>query len=260
MNPLLHTSAKASHYDTSAEHYDAFNEENSKIINQFIEKTLQKYNVKTVLDLTCGTGSQVFWLAKRGYDVVGSDINAKMLSIAKEKAQKEALDIPFLKGDMRTAKVGTFDAVITIFNSVGHLTKSDFEKTMRNIHRNLNEGGIYIFDIFNLSYLMKDNNITKLTIDWQTITDNAKIREIQYSTIDKNGTLASYTIDHVQTASDKPKISKSSQTLQVYTAKQLKEMLQRNGFKVLRQCGIDGSRFIENKTERIMTIAKKATL
>jgi SAM-dependent methyltransferase len=43
-----------------------------------------------------------------------------------------------------------FDAVITIFNAVGHLTKSGFEKAIRNIHRNLNAGGIYVFDILNL--------------------------------------------------------------------------------------------------------------
>lgn len=42
----------------------------------------------------------------------------------------------------------------------------------------------------------------------------------------------------------------------VYTAKQLEKMLQRNGFKVLRYCEIDGSRFVENKTERIFMIAK----
>jgi len=55
----------------------------------------------------------------------------------------------------------------------------------------------------------------------------------------------------------KPKISRASQTLQVYTAKQLTEMLQRNGFSVVDKCGIDGSKFVESKTERILMIAKK---
>jgi hypothetical protein len=53
------------------------------------------------------------------------------------------------------------------------------------------------------------------------------------------------------------KISRSSQTLQSYSTKQLTEMLQRNGFRVLDQCGIDGSKFIENTTERIFMLAKK---
>lgn len=256
MTKAPHRSAKPSHYDEEAKHYDAFNEDNSRVANQTIENVLKRYKVKTVLDLTCGTGSQVFWLEKRGYEVVGSDINAHMLKIARKKAKKEKLDITFLEGDMRTVKVGKFDAVITIFNAIGHLTKSSFEKAMRNIGKNLKEGGIYVFDIMNLSYLMKDDRITSLTIDWQKVTDNAKIREIQYSTIDKGGILASYTINYVQKGFGKPKISRSEQTLQLYTLKQLKEMLQRNGFKVLEVCEIDGSKFDEEESDRIVVTAR----
>jgi len=258
MKHLSHSTAKPSHYNKEASSYDAFNENSSKPINQLIENILEKHSVKTVLDLTCGTGSQVFWLAKRGYKVIGTDINSGMLKIARSKARKEKLALKFIIGDMRTLKVGEFDAVITIFNAVGHLTKFDFEATMRNVHQNLKDGGLYIFDIFNLSYLLDGNNITKLTIDWQEIVGDTKIREIQYSTISKEGILASYDTYYEQKGYDTPKISKSSQTLQVYTAKQLKEMLQRNGFTVLDQCGIDGSELIENKSERILTIAKKS--
>jgi len=257
MNNPSHYSTKPSHYNKEALHYDAFNEKNSRLINQLIEKNLSKHHIKTVLDFTCGTGSQVFWLSKRRYEVVGYDINSKMLGIAKRKAKKEKLDIKFIKGDMRTTQAGQFDAVITIFNAVGHLTQADFEKAMRNIRENLNDRGLYVFDIFNLSYLLKDDNITTLTIDWQKKYGNIAAREIQYSTIDKSGILTSYTTSHLQEGKAKPKISRSTQTLQVYTAKQLVEMLQRNGFKVLRQCGIDGSRFTENTADRIVTIARK---
>ncbi len=34
-------------------------------------------------------------------------------------------------------------------------------------------------------------------------------------------------------------------------------MLARNGFKVLGQYSIDGSKFSEQKTERILTVARK---
>lgn len=257
MNRISHTTAKASHYTEQAKTYDAFTEENSKITNETIEKILKKHKVKGVLDLTCGTGSQVFWLAKRGYEVMGSDINAPMLKVARNRAKKEKLAVKFLKGDMCTTKIGKFDAVISIFNSVGHLTKRDFEKAMKNIHANLKVGGIYVFDINNLSYLLKDNNITTLTIDWQTINKNTKTRAIQYSTIDKSGILASYTTMCEQKDNNKPKISSDTQTLQVYASAQLTEMLQRNNFKVVGKCGIDGKRFVENKSDRIVMIAKK---
>lgn len=257
MKSVSHKTAKSSDYDKEAESYDAFNEKHSTIINQTIEKILSHYNATTVLDLTCGTGSQVFWLTRRGFTVVGSDINAKMLKVAQEKAKEEKLEISFIKGDMRTLQVGEFDAVITIFNSIGHLTKADFEKTLQNIRGNLKKDGLYIFDIANLTYFLKDNNITDLTVDWLTTTDDTQFRDIQYSIISNDGILALYTISIVQKGSDNPKISKSVKTLQIYTADQLKELLNKNGFKVLEQCDIDGSKFVEDKTDRILTIAQK---
>ncbi len=257
MKLLSHQTAKPSYYNKEAESYDAFNEANSALINATLEKILQKYHVKTVLDLTCGTGSQVFWLTKCGFEVVGSDINAKMLKIAKEKAKHENLDLKFIKGDMRSVQVGEFDAAITIFNSIGHLTKTDFKKALQNIKGNLKDGGIYIFDIANLDYYLKDKHITELTIDWMTATDDTQYRDIQYSIIDTDGILTFYTTSIVQKDGAKPKISKWAKTLQLYTAQQLKEMLSKNGFKVIEQCNIDGSPFIEDRTDRIFTIAQK---
>ncbi len=253
----LHRNAKPSHYNSQAEQYDTLNEERSELINRTIEGILKKHGAKTILDLTCGTGSQVFYLAKQGYEVVGSDISSKMLQIARKKSEDQNRAIRFIQGDMRTVQAGHFDGAITIFNAVGHLTKRDFEKAMTNIHKNLTGGGLYLFDIFNLSYLLADDNITKLTIDWQKRTAHATVRKIQYSTIDPGGTLASYTISHVQEGSNKPRVSKSTQTLQVYTATQLQEMLHRTGFKVLNQTSVDGSELVEDQTECILTTAQK---
>ena len=279
MKRLSHQSAKPSHYNKEAESYDAFNEKNSEVINQTIETILQNYNVKTVLDLTCGTGSQVFWLAQRGFTVIGSDINAKMLKIAKDKAtrrrqgyggqgENEKLDIQFIKGDMRTTQLGEFDAVITIFNTIGHLTKTDFEKALQNVRNNLKKDGLYIFDIANLNYFLQGKNISDLTIDWITMSDDTQFRDIQYSIIGTDGILRLYTTSIVQKRAlpdvtqgaqtgEKLKISKSVKTLQIYSAHQLKEMLTKHGFTVMEQCDIDGSKFIEDRTDRILTIAQK---
>lgn len=257
MKAPSHQSAKPSHYNEEAEHYDSFNEKTSAVINGVLEKILKQHNAKTVLDLTCGTGSQVFWLTKCGFDVAGSDINKKMLQVAKSKAKKEKLSLRFLLGDMRTIQVGKFDAVITIFNAIGHLTKIDFERAILNIRDNLHDGGLYIFDIFNLDFLLKDNQITSLTIDWQENKGHTKNRVIQYSTINQEGILASYTTLIEQTDTLFPKISKSQQTLQIYSAQQLKDMLRKLGFKVLNQYAVDGSTFIKDKSDRILTIAQK---
>jgi SAM-dependent methyltransferase len=181
-----------------------------------------------------------------------------MLSVAHNKAKRKELDLTFVKGDMRTSTLGVFDAVLTIFNAIGHLTKNDFEKAMQNVYYNLKTGGIYIFDIFNLEYFLEDDNITKLTIDWMEVKDNKKLREIQYSTVNDEGVLASYTTSFECEFSGKTtKTHEGSQTLQIYSADQLKDMLERNGFDLILQRGLESQHFSKTKTERILTVARK---
>ena len=247
-----HTTAKPSHYDNDASSYDALNEDHSKIINSTIEKILKKHSAKSVLDMTCGTGSQVFWLNKAGFEVTGSDISAKMLERAKSKALQTGLDLNFIEGDIRNLQVGKFDAAITIFNAIGHLTKADFELAIRNIYNNLNPGGLYIFDINNLEYLLHQDNITKLTIDWLKQTSNGSVRKIQYSTISNDGVLASYT-----TTCENETISNDKQTLQVYSAKQLTKMLENSGFKVIDITATDGKVFSNTESDQILITAQR---
>lgn len=254
-NLIQHTSALSSHYDKEAQHYDAFNEVRSASTNNLIANILDKHHVKTVLDLACGTGSQVFWLTDKHFNVVGVDINEKMLSIAQQKANQKSKSIYFKRGDMRSSQMGKFDAVLTIFNAIGHLTKEDFELALQNIHTNLNQGGLYIFDIFNLDYLSHADNITKLTIDWQKKSGNTLAREIQYSTISKDGILTSYDIYHEQVDQESPEISTATQTLQVYNSLQLRNILKKNGFEIIQQIDITGTELKPFETERILTVA-----
>ena len=223
-------------------------------VNRHIEKILKKNHAETVLDFACGTGSQIFWLARRGHKVVGVDISYGMLKIAKEIAGKEKIKVKLMAGDMRTTKIGKFDAVLTIFNAVGHLTKKGFEKAIRNIYRNLNEGGLYVFDIFNLD--CRKNK--KMEMDLTRNFSDIKIRKIQHCKLDqKSGILWCDDEFDVQKGHSRSKIFKGRFPLQIYAAKDLKEMLTRNGFEILGQYNIDGSKFSKRSTERIMTVAKK---
>lgn len=244
-------------YSTLSKYYDALTQGNDDSKNTVIEAILKKHHVKTVLDLTCGTGAQTLFLAKKGYQVVGGDISPALLEIARDKAKQDNLDIEFIEGDMRTIKVGHFDALITIFNAIGHLTKDEFERALQNISNNLKAGGIYIFDILNLE-AMTDATVTNLAMNLTTVIDDTTVHNIQRSTLDKeSGLLTSYDEFSIQEGSDKPQIFKDNFTLQLYTSQELQEMLTRNGFEVLDQYGIDGSKFSKKTTKSILTIAKK---
>ncbi len=73
-------------YQEKPEYFDAHNvNESTEAKNAFIEKQLKAHNVKTVMDMACGTGSQVFYLAKHGYEVIGSDFSPALLEQARRK-------------------------------------------------------------------------------------------------------------------------------------------------------------------------------
>ena len=69
--------------------------------------------------------------------------------------------------------------------------------------------------------------------------------------------LTSYDNYTIQKNADKPTRINNKFSLQIYTAKELREMLLRNGFKTLDQYGIDGSEFSHKQTNNILTVAKK---
>ncbi len=226
--------------------------------NHFIDRILSQHKVKTVLDFTCGTGAQLFGLTTLGYQVTGVDLSPFLLKIAREKSQQKKLGVELIEGDVRETQVGSFDAAITIFNAIGHLTKTDFEKGIRNIHENLVNGGLYVFDIFNLN-AMTDDAIKNLAMDVKVRTGNTKIYHSQNSEIDReNGRLTSYDCFNIEKECNEPKVLKDKFTLQIYTARELRRILIRNGFEVLGQYELNGSKLSEQETVNMLTVAKKS--
>lgn len=245
-------------YQQLPEFFDAHNiNEQTTAKNSLIETLLKAQQVKTVLDMTCGTGSQVFYLAERGYDVIGSDFSPALIAQAKKKAQALNLTITFMDGDMRTVKAGKFDAVITIFNAIGHLTKADFETALKNICDNLHSHGVYIFDIFNLQAI-SDQVIDDFKMDIKDDVNGVKIHNIQYSEIDRvNGLLTSHDCYTISKDNSESVMHKNTFSLQIYTASELKKILERNGLDVIQQYDMDGHLFEPEKSLSILTVARK---
>lgn len=260
MNNKEHKLGLPLEYQQMPEYFDAHNiSKDTEAKNAFIEKLLKEQKVKTVLDMTCGTGSQVFYLSERGYEVVGSDFSPALLDKARSKAKEKNRHITFIDGDMRTVKIGKFDAVITIFNAIGHLTKADFEKALQNIHVNLKDSGIYIFDIFNLQAIT-DQVIDAFKMDIETVVNDVKIRNIQHSEIDReHGLLISHDRYIILRKNGEPEIHTNTFSLQIYTTAELQAMLERNGFKVIGQYDMHGNKFVAEKSLNILTVAKKKT-
>lgn len=228
--------------------------------NKIVEKILRKYNSKSVLDMACGTGAQVFYLIKLGYQVLGSDFSPGLLEIARNKALQQNIAVDFIDADMRYFQAGQFDAVITIDNAIGHLVKDDFNIAIANIYKNLKSDGIYVFDILNLD-AMTDEVIAadskKMTSDNIT-SDGTIIHNLRHATVDRNnGVLTSDEIITIQKGGEKKQI-KNKCSLQIYTINELNDRLSKNNFKVIEQHKIDAYTFHrDDQGYSILTVAMK---
>jgi SAM-dependent methyltransferase len=79
---------------------------------------------RSILDVTCGIGTQSIGLAKLGYSVTASDVCARVIARAKVEAQKRCVEIEFAVCDVREAGAHhgrRFDVVISADNSITHL-------------------------------------------------------------------------------------------------------------------------------------------
>lgn len=218
-------------YQAIPEYFDAWNNgEDTEVKNDFLEEILKKNGVKTVLDMTCGTGSQVFYLAERGYDVTGSDFSPALLDQARKKALDKNLNLQFIDGDVRSLRVGQFDAVITMFNAVGHLTKFGFEQAMRNVFENLKDGGLYVFDLFDLE-ATTPNVMADFACCMKANVDGITVLKSQCSVLnEKRGRLTSYDVYTFQKNGQKPRTKDHAFSLQLYRAQELSALLLRTGF------------------------------
>jgi ubiquinone/menaquinone biosynthesis C-methylase UbiE len=82
-----------------------------------IVKLFKKNGVKRVLDLGCGSGRHVVYLAKHGFEVYGIDIAKSGIKIAKEWLKEEGLKANLKVGDIYKKlpyKDNFFDAIICI--------------------------------------------------------------------------------------------------------------------------------------------------
>lgn len=80
--------------------------------------------VRSLLDVSCGIGTQAIGLAQLGYDVTASDLSPEEVERARLEAGRRDLSIAFSVTDMResfTHHARQFDVVFSCDNSVPHL-------------------------------------------------------------------------------------------------------------------------------------------
>ncbi len=254
---------KEFNYDFLAEHYDALDldaetwGEYYEEHNSYIDNLFKVAGVKTVLDLTCGTGLQSVYLAQRGYLIKANDSSKEMLKVARKKA-KELPNITFSHKNLLDMPEKEYDAVISSFNSLSHLKQTKFNVAMKKVFRMLASDGLFVFDIFNTGYLLSMVEQGYWFIDSMSEKDDQKVVRHMYNSINqKTGVLSTKIRLCEQQGIQETVVTETYFDRISYTKRDLVELLERTGFEVLEVTDIDGSKFNDKSSEYISVIARK---
>lgn len=141
-------------YHAIAKVYDRINAEiDYDAWADFVEENFRRHlteRPELLLDLACGTGSMALTLARRGYDMIGVDGSADMLTVAMDRAREAGHpEILYLLQDMRAFELyGTVGAVTCCLDSINYLTDDgDLEKCFAAVHNYLDPDGLFLFDV-----------------------------------------------------------------------------------------------------------------
>ena len=241
-------------YSGFAAHYDNFtqNVDYARRADYILELAAKfGHTPRQVLDVACGTGSFTLEFAKRGLDVIGVDISADMLAVARARTDKS--DILFLQQDMCQLDLyGTVDTAVCMLDGVNHIAdEDDVDRFFGRMALFVEPGGLFIFDA-NTLYKHREilacncfvyEHDTAVCI-WRNnlLDDNATV-EISLDIFEEaDGVYRRYCEDFEQRA---------------YTPEFFKQTLLKNGFDTLGVFDDLSMRELKDDSQRMIVVARK---
>lgn len=190
---------------------------------QILER--EQLQVRTAVDLACGTGSVTLLLAQAGLRVIGVDMSEEMLCIAQQKVQ--GMDDPPLFVCQRLEQLQLargVDLAVCALDSMNYITDpACCREALRRIYRVLNPGGCFIFDI---------NTPEKLrAMDDQVFLDeDDDVYCVWRGDFDDDTNILSYAMDLFQRQGNVWHRSFEQHDEYAYTAEEMTAWLKQTGF------------------------------
>ncbi|HZT97230.1 MAG TPA: class I SAM-dependent methyltransferase [Chloroflexota bacterium] len=113
----------------------------------------------SVLDCSCGIGTQAIGLARLGYSVVGTDVSEKEIERARREAERFGVNTLFAVADFRdlTSVEGHFDVVISCDNAIPHLLRAaDVPRALKQMRAKLRPGGLLVITMRDFDTALKE--------------------------------------------------------------------------------------------------------
>ncbi len=207
-----------------------------------LRKIFAKHEVKRgarILDLQSGIGRISIYLAKLGYEVVGTDFSPLYLSESKKWAAREKLGdkIRFYRLDSREAarrlriSEKGFDAVINMGTSMGYYGEETDLRTFADIRKVMKPKGLLVIETVNRDYIIRNFqrvNISKLEgIEWH----ETRNLNLETSTMESRSKYFKQRGASLRLVADIPFV------IRVYSIHELKKLVESAGWKYLESYG-----------------------
>lgn len=122
----------------------------ASIVLNLIKK--HKLGAKSVLELGVGNGNVLKNFPKK-YSLHGLDVEAKYVALARKKIPSAKLIASSMHNFRFNKK---FDVIFSIFDSINFLDNfNQWKQTFKTVHKHLDDGGIFIFDMYTPTMLEK---------------------------------------------------------------------------------------------------------
>jgi SAM-dependent methyltransferase len=132
-------------------------------LDHFLSEQLRGPGPWSVLDCSCGVGTQAIGLALHGYRVHATDLSPVSVDCARRESTEFGVDITFGVADF--CKLGesisdTFDVVVSCDNSFAHcLNDDDLAAALTSIKSRLKPGGLLLISIRDYDALIADKPV-----------------------------------------------------------------------------------------------------
>jgi len=106
---------------------------------------LKDRRARKILDLGCGAGRHVIYLAEQEFEPYGSDISNTGLKLTKKRLKSQKLEAKIIKCDMKLIPYinSYFDATICV-STIYHQKLKEIQETISEIHRVLKKKGLLL--------------------------------------------------------------------------------------------------------------------
>ncbi|MDI6778511.1 MAG: class I SAM-dependent methyltransferase [Patescibacteria group bacterium] len=144
---LQERAAKA-RWDARYENDPPDQDEPRACVPEFFEKHKKELKGGKIFDLGCGSGRNLLYAAKLGFEMYGLDISQVALSQLKNKLKEENLSADVRKGSVYNLpyKDTVFNCVMSI-NSLQHNDWKGAEKSFAEAGRILKDGGLFLLSV-----------------------------------------------------------------------------------------------------------------